>query len=679
MENPGLERFSSPRDETPENYIKVSYRRTAGPPQNLVRPQTMGMDPPVNPVQPLDVTRRDNIQTAPPATGVPSPDPVSSANGAPASISPAAEQARIVRQKQPGGGSSQENPAYDRAHNGPGGVEDKVWQRRNAALSHPLHQAGYDRNRGEFLYDLDHPNYPFSGDRTSDYPPSYISETAQPMFQVKDAHPYHGVGIPGGDDTLPHGDESFGGDVYSEDADLRKKRDALRHTSMANDWGVAERTPGRFEFQDSDPDAKRFSSHVQRLGDGRYGWMSRENAPGGRVFARGVTDDMLDAMGRAEQSHGQMKSHPEFAVKPGGYRGRRRRQAHHNPTEDMHDVMAVQGNDGNWDYSPYMHGMFNGMELMRSIHDRDEPEFRDAPDTYREDKSKDIPKDAEWAQPQPGKTATWRPAKPGEIPGQVEPDDAPAVEPRLAGSHLASEESDSEFWGRQPDVADFSDPDFGDVNSSAYEHEPACETCYLKYGTGWQGVAGHDRMVAGDHEFKPFLKHQNERFSALHKRAEEDDYIHWPGDDGDAFSSVPSDDEWGQHGLEEHERPQGVDIGEHEKLVNHGFRYDMDARHPSYHRSIPRDMPDGTWATENHTIERNPRVERGDIDQGTGGRSAITFPWSHSYTAAGDTDEDILHRGHNSFAGALGASNVLSLKGPEHSEGKKALEGYEKW
>lgn len=723
MENPGLKAFSemsspegmevspSVRVEEPQ-YIKVSYRRTSAGPQQLVQPRSMGFDPPDNPVIPLDQTRRDNLQTAPPATGVPTPPPASAANGAPAMASPAADAARITRQKIDG---TKENPAYDRAQNGPGGVEDKVWARRSASLDHPLHRS-----------------------------------------------------------------------------------------AMANDWGVASGTPGRFEFQDPEPDAKRFNSHVQRLGDGRYGWMSRETAPAGRIFARGVTDNMLDAMGRAEQSHGLMKSHPDFGPKPSGYRGKRRRVAtwdmlddrpegldlkdyyrqhgldvshdeknnlahlrlpeteevdsprnpsnrglisvqpdyyiphdvddtadphhnpgeekaigsmfdpdsepcsdcwvhddflngrlghddhtesdhkwkgfgdsggvsrfgHHEPTEDIHDLMDVQGSDGNWDYDPYMHGMFNGMELIRSIHDRDKPEFREAPEKYLEDSLKPIPKDAEWAQPQPGKTA---------------------------GRHSAPEETDSEWWSHQPDVADFSDSGSGDVNSSAYEHEPACETCYLKYGTGWQGRAGHDRMVAGDHEFKPFPKPT--RFSAtwtpakpgdtpgelepwahpLHKRAAEDDYVHWPGDEGDAYSSVPADDEWGQHGLEEHDRPQGVQIHEHEKLVNHGFRYDLDARHPSYHRVIPRDLPGGGWASENHVIERNPRVERGDIDQGTGGRNSIAFPWSHSYTQAGDTDDDTVHRGHNSFSGALRASNALSIKGPEHSEGKKALEGYSKW
>jgi len=164
--------------------------------------------------------------------------------------------------------------------------------------------------------------------------------------------------------------------------------------------------------------------------------------------------------------------------------------------QDIKDTIAVQGNDGNWDYSPYMHGMFNGMELQNSIVEGRDPEFREAPDTYLEDKAKDIPKDAEWAKPQPGKTA---------------------------GRHSAPEESDAEFWARQPDVLDLTEGSmdhdtYGDVKSTAFEHGQgaACETCYLKYGVGWRDRSGHDRAVNDDHEFKPFPKPA--RFSALHKR-----------------------------------------------------------------------------------------------------------------------------------------------------------------
>lgn len=60
--------------------------------------------------------------------------------------------------------------------------------------------------------------------------------------------------------------------------------------------------------------------------------------------------------------------------------------AHHDPDQDIKDVLAVQGAHGNWDFDEYMHGMFNGMELVGAIHDRREPEFREAPDTWGRDK-----------------------------------------------------------------------------------------------------------------------------------------------------------------------------------------------------------------------------------------------------------------------------------------------------
>ena len=79
-----------------------------------------------------------------------------------------------------------------------------------------------------------------------------------------------------------------------------------------------------------------------------------------------ITQKMMDR---------KMGSHPLF------------RSAHHDPTQDMHDLLDVQGSDGNWDYDPYMHGMYNGMELFRAIHDRDEPEFREAPEHWGYEKT----------------------------------------------------------------------------------------------------------------------------------------------------------------------------------------------------------------------------------------------------------------------------------------------------
>ena len=43
------------------------------------------------------------------------------------------------------------------------------------------------------------------------------------------------------------------------------------------------------------------------------------------------------------------------------------------------EMLAVQGNAGNWDYDAYMHGLYNGMEFMLSIMEEREPEFRKAP------------------------------------------------------------------------------------------------------------------------------------------------------------------------------------------------------------------------------------------------------------------------------------------------------------
>lgn len=45
----------------------------------------------------------------------------------------------------------------------------------------------------------------------------------------------------------------------------------------------------------------------------------------------------------------------------------------------MRDLIKVQGSQGNWDYDPYMQGMYNGMELYLAMVEDREPVFRDAP------------------------------------------------------------------------------------------------------------------------------------------------------------------------------------------------------------------------------------------------------------------------------------------------------------
>lgn len=50
--------------------------------------------------------------------------------------------------------------------------------------------------------------------------------------------------------------------------------------------------------------------------------------------------------------------------------------------DKLKDLIAVQGSDGNWDYDEYMCGLFNGLELARSVMEDDDPPpaFRSKPD-----------------------------------------------------------------------------------------------------------------------------------------------------------------------------------------------------------------------------------------------------------------------------------------------------------
>lgn len=53
--------------------------------------------------------------------------------------------------------------------------------------------------------------------------------------------------------------------------------------------------------------------------------------------------------------------------------------------ESMRDLMRVQGANGNWEYDPYMQGMYNGMELMMAMAEGREPVFKEAPPTWGRD------------------------------------------------------------------------------------------------------------------------------------------------------------------------------------------------------------------------------------------------------------------------------------------------------
>lgn len=47
--------------------------------------------------------------------------------------------------------------------------------------------------------------------------------------------------------------------------------------------------------------------------------------------------------------------------------------------EDLKNLVSAQGQKGNWDASPYMCGLFNGLEMALSIFEKREPQFKDVP------------------------------------------------------------------------------------------------------------------------------------------------------------------------------------------------------------------------------------------------------------------------------------------------------------
>jgi len=53
--------------------------------------------------------------------------------------------------------------------------------------------------------------------------------------------------------------------------------------------------------------------------------------------------------------------------------------------DDLKEMITVNSTDGNWNYSPYMHGMTNGIIFALSVITDKEPVYLDAPDTWVED------------------------------------------------------------------------------------------------------------------------------------------------------------------------------------------------------------------------------------------------------------------------------------------------------
>lgn len=51
----------------------------------------------------------------------------------------------------------------------------------------------------------------------------------------------------------------------------------------------------------------------------------------------------------------------------------------------VREMRDVQGAHGNWNFDPYMHGLYNGLEFAVSLLEKREPKFKSAPDKWLAD------------------------------------------------------------------------------------------------------------------------------------------------------------------------------------------------------------------------------------------------------------------------------------------------------
>lgn len=55
--------------------------------------------------------------------------------------------------------------------------------------------------------------------------------------------------------------------------------------------------------------------------------------------------------------------------------------------EILSNITKTQCDDGNWNWSPYMHGMANGMILALSIMEDNDPKFLSSPKVWLQDRN----------------------------------------------------------------------------------------------------------------------------------------------------------------------------------------------------------------------------------------------------------------------------------------------------
>lgn len=56
-----------------------------------------------------------------------------------------------------------------------------------------------------------------------------------------------------------------------------------------------------------------------------------------------------------------------------------------NRIDNCREMTNVQGRNGNWNFDPYMQGMFNGMEFLLAILENREPVFKPRPEKWLRD------------------------------------------------------------------------------------------------------------------------------------------------------------------------------------------------------------------------------------------------------------------------------------------------------
>jgi hypothetical protein len=93
-----------------------------------------------------------------------------------------------------------------------------------------------------------------------------------------------------------------------------------------------------------------------------------------RELMQQALDALEDVADDAEESHKTVAAIEAIRA--------RLAQPEPEPVAKMRELLEVQGCDGNWNFDPYMQGMFNGMEMMMSLVDGRDPAFRKAPDKW---------------------------------------------------------------------------------------------------------------------------------------------------------------------------------------------------------------------------------------------------------------------------------------------------------